>query len=162
MESLPGVFLRSATAWSATAGFFLAFWAVVELPDCLANGFAGRLFVTRNKTVGDLFRAIHGAYLDDETLTIEHAYTAEKNPLEAEQLTIQEQKFDPANGRLFLVDLSTDEPRIVQQKIELPAGIALEPLDDEHILELADNTLDELAKKNKDVEAFVSGKKPGK
>jgi len=156
-ERKPSVALGVVQTGEATMEF--TYFAVVRMP---ASSFSRMSFVTRNKIVGDLFRAIHGAYLDDETLTIEHAYTAEKNPLEAEQLTIQEQKFDPANGRLFLIDLSTEEPRIVQQKIELPAGLVLAPLDDEHILDLADKTLDELAKKNKDVEAFVSGKKSAK
>ena len=73
-------------------------------------------------------------------------------------MTIQEQTFDPAKGRLFLVDLSVTTPRIVQHKIDLPSALDLPPMDDEHILDLADKTLDELAKKNKSVQAFVDAK----
>jgi hypothetical protein len=131
------------------------YFAVIRLP---AARFSRTSFVTRNRKAGDLLHAIHGVYLDDETLTIEHAYTAGKMPLEGEQFIIQEQPFDPAKGRLFLVDLSVTPPRIGQQKIDLPAGLTMPAMDDAHLLELADKTLDELMKKDKAVQAFVGRK----
>jgi S1-C subfamily serine protease len=151
-EGRPALALGIVQTAETTMEF--TYFAVVRLS---AARFSRTSFVTRNRRAGDLAHAIHGAYLDDEALTIEHAYAAGKNPLENEQFMIQEQPFDPAKGRLFLVDLSVTPPRIEQQKIELPAGLALTPMDDEHILELADKTLDELVK-NKIVRAFVGGK----
>jgi hypothetical protein len=83
---------------------------------------------------------------------------AEKLPLESEELTILDEKFDPANGRLFLVDMNGASPTIVQQRFDLPAPLPRDPLDDEHILKLADKTLAELVKNHKEVQVFVDGK----
>jgi S1-C subfamily serine protease len=132
------------------------YFAVVRLP---AANFRRTTFVTRNKTVDGQTRTTYGAFLDDESLTIEHAWSAEKNALQDEELTFLEQKFDPAEGRLFLIDMSGAAPRIDQVKIDLPAALDLVPLDDEHILALADKTLAELAKGHKVVQAFVEGAK---
>jgi S1-C subfamily serine protease len=152
-EGRPSLALGIVQTGETTIDF--TYFAVVRLP---AARFSRTSFVTRNKKAGDLLHAIHGAYLDDETLTIEHAYATGKHPLENEQFTIQDQPFDPAKGRLFLVDLSATPPRIEQQKVDLPAHLDLPPMDDEHILNLADKALDELAKKNKSVQPFVDGK----
>lgn len=134
------------------------YFAVVRLP---AESFSRTSFVTRSKTANDQTRAFYGAFLDDESLTIEHAYAAEKAALEDEQLTILDEKFDPAKGRLFFIDLGGATPQVSQAKIDLPAGLALTPMDDEHILELADKTLADLVKTSKEVRAFVGGgKKP--
>lgn len=135
------------------------YFTIVRLPS---DTFKRTSFVTRDKSADSQTRTAYGAYFDDQSLTIEHAYAIEKETLRNEQLTIEEQNFNPADGRLLLIDLSAATPRIVQKKIDLPAALALVPLDDEHILELADKTLDELVKKNDDVRAFTSGKKlPG-
>ena len=53
---------------------------------------------------GELTRSVYGAYLDDESLTIEHARASEKLPPENEELTILDEKFDPANGRMIVYD----------------------------------------------------------
>jgi hypothetical protein len=49
-------------------------------------------------------------------------------------------------------------PTIVQQRFDLPAPLPRDPLDDEHILKLADKTLAELVKNHKEVQVFVDGK----
>lgn len=143
-------------AETGEAKMAFTYFAVVRLSSGTFNRTS---FVTRNKSDGNVHRAGHSAYLDDETLTVEHAYAADKNPLEDEQLTVQGQKFDPANGRLFLVDLTGETPNIVQKKIDLPAGLALPAIDDEHLVELADKTLADLAAKNDDIRKFAGAAK---
>ncbi|MGE5194016.1 MAG: hypothetical protein ACM3U2_16090, partial [Deltaproteobacteria bacterium] len=69
------------------------------------------------------------------------------------------EQFDPANGRLLLIDMRGATPTVVQHKFDLPAALERVPLDDEHILDLADKTLAELVKSHKEVQAFLEGKK---
>jgi hypothetical protein len=132
------------------------YFAIVRFP---ATTFRRTTFTTRQKTTGEQTRAAYGAYLDDESLTVEHAFAADKIPLENEELTILEEQFDPADGRVFLVDFRGAEPTVVQHKFDLPAALDRVPLDDEHILNLADKTLAELVKAHKQVQTFVEGKK---
>jgi hypothetical protein len=153
-ERRQGIAFGVVQTGEATMEF--TYFALVRLP---AATFRRTSFVTRNKTTGDLTRAVYGAYLDDESLTIEHARASEKLPLENEELTILDEKFNPANGRLFLVDMNGASPTVVQQKFDLPAALPRDPLDDEHIFKLADRTLAELVKSHKEVQAFVEGKK---
>jgi hypothetical protein len=153
-ERSQGIAFGVVQTGEATMEF--TYFAVIRLP---AATFRRTSFVTRNKTTGELTRAVYGAYLDDESLTIEHARAPEKIPLEDEELTILDEKFDPANGRLFLIDMKGESPAIVQQKFDLPAALPRDPLDDEHILKLTDKTLAELVKNHKQVQAFVEGKK---
>jgi hypothetical protein len=134
----------------------VTYFAIVRLP---AGTVSRTSFLTRSKTVGEQTRADYGAFLDDTSLTIEHAYAADKTTLEQEELTILDQKFNPANGRLFFVDLSAATPRVAQKKIELPAALTLVPIDDEHLIDLADKTLEDLSKANDEVRAFASGGK---
>ncbi len=141
---------------SGEAKMEFTYFAVILLPS---GNVSRTSFVTRNKTVEGRFRASHAAYLDDDSLTIEHACSADKNPLEKEQLTIQDEEFDLAKGRLFLVDLTGEKAHIVQQKIDLPAALTLPSMDDEHLVGLADKTLDELAKQSEEVRKFVNREK---
>jgi S1-C subfamily serine protease len=153
-ERSQGIAFGVVQTGEATMEF--TYFAVVRLP---AAKFNRTTFVTRNKTTGELTRAVYGAYLDDESLTIEHARASEKLPLEKEELTILDEKFDPANGRLFLVDMNGAAPSVMQQKLDLPSALPRDPLDDEHILKLADKTLADLARSHKQVQAFVDAKK---
>jgi S1-C subfamily serine protease len=131
--------------------------ALVRLPSV---NFGRTSFVTRNKQADSESRVFYGAYLDDQTMTVEHRYTAENGKLREEQLTVLDQSFQLHEGRLFLVDLQGATPRVVQKKIDLPARLPLAPIDDEHLLELADKTLDGLLKDDA-VRAFVKdGKLP--
>ena len=92
----------------------LTYFAILRLP---AGSVSRTSFLARSKTVGEQTRAVYGAFLDDASLTIEHAYATEKTTLEDEELTILDQKFDPANGRLFLIDLSGTTPSNSRRRI---------------------------------------------
>ncbi|MGE5191679.1 MAG: hypothetical protein ACM3U2_04200, partial [Deltaproteobacteria bacterium] len=65
------------------------YFAVVRFP---AATFRRTTFTTRRKTTGERTRAAYGAFLDDESLTIEHAWAAEKIPLQGEEFTILDEQ----------------------------------------------------------------------
>jgi S1-C subfamily serine protease len=111
--------------------------------------------VTSIKRLGNEARVSYGAFLDDQELTIEHAVTPAGRELEQERLTFQRQVFNPADGRVFLIDLRVEPPRVVQKKLPLPAFPMSESLDDGTLLEWSDQAVDELRKADNDVAAFV-------
>jgi len=48
---------------------------------------------------------------------------ADRTAVSKEKLTIGGKEVDPAGGRLFLLDLTTDEPAYQQKKIDLPDDV---------------------------------------
>src|SRR4029079_9214151 len=89
-ERRQGIAFGVVQTGEATMKF--TYFAGIQLP---AATFRRTSFVTRNKTTGDQTRTVYGAYLDDESLTIEHSRASEKLPLENEELMILDEKFDP-------------------------------------------------------------------
>jgi len=150
----PSMGLGVVQTGDATMDF--TYVVLVRLP---AGNVGRTTFVTRNKTASGQTRAAHAVYLGDESLTIEHAYAAGKQVLESEAFTVQDEKFDPAAGRLFLVDLSKSPAVVTQQKLDLPADFALVRIDDAHLVDLADRTLDDLLNRSAEVREFVKGGK---
>ncbi len=132
------------------------YFMVVRLPP---GGFKRKNSVARNSTVDKQIRAVFGAYLDDQALTLEHTYSIAGDTIQDEQFTIQEQKFDPQAGRLFFVDLTCESSRVVQQKFDLPTLPSLLQVADDAIADLADKTFNELLKQHAEVRTFVEGKK---
>ncbi len=121
-----------------------------------ADEFSRVSSVTQAKRMGNTTRLLHRTFLDDEELHTEHVYTLDGPRIQQEQLIIQEQAFDPAAGRVFLIDLQTDPPRIVQKKIPLPTVTKDILLDDPALLTVADQTLDLLLKNDAEIRKFVT------
>jgi S1-C subfamily serine protease len=139
-----------------TAGQHAAtYYAIYRLPP---GDLRQTSSVASIKRIGTQAKVAYAAFLDDYELTIEHVVTPAGRELQQEQLTLQSQRFDPSAGRLFLIDLRTEPPRIVQKSAGLPALPAGETLDDRALLEWSDSVVKQLRMADPEVDRFVDGK----
>ncbi|MBS0205028.1 MAG: trypsin-like peptidase domain-containing protein [Planctomycetes bacterium] len=121
-----------------------------------ANEFNRMSSVVQAKRMGNDTRLIYRTFLDDIELQTEHVFTLDGTQIQQERLTFQEQSFDPAAGRVFLIDMQADPPRIVQKKIALPTVAREIPMDDPALLTVADQTLDLLTREDAEIRKFVT------
>jgi hypothetical protein len=129
---------------------------IVRLP----SGDPGRTsFLTSNKTVNGQTRTTFVANLGDESVVIEHSYTVAGQTLGTEGFRVQDEKYDPSAGRLFLIDLSQEPARVTQVQADLPTGLPLRPIDDRHLVDLADQTLEDLSQRLPEVRDFLKAGK---
>lgn len=110
--------------------------------------------VARIQRTGEQARLVYGAFLDDLELLVEHTVTPAGREIQHDVLTLQGQVFDPMAGRLFLVDLRTEPPKIVQKKTLLPDGPMGDALDDAVLLEWCDRTIEHVQKTDPSVATF--------
>ena len=116
-------------------------------------------FSTLRKKLKDRVCITNNLHCGDESLAFEHTFQQDQLPFMDEQFLIQEQRFDPRNGRLFLIDLSGAAPVTVQKNIDLPSPGAFASITNGLVLEFADRALNDLIQKDEGVRDFVSGKK---
>jgi S1-C subfamily serine protease len=131
------------------------YFLVLRLPS---GGFNQASFMAKNKTAQDRTTCSYGAFLDDESITVDHSFAAEQAPLAGEQFTLLDEKYDPASGRVFLIDARESPPRVTQKKIDLTRDYPTLPLDDGQILDLGRKTLEELQKAHEEVRKFLQEK----
>lgn len=133
----------------------LLYVAVVKLPG---SNFRQTSFVSRDKTLDAERKLSFGAYLDATEFTFDYAFASGKETLDSERLTFGSHTFDPADGRVFLVDLSGDEAKVTQSKSALPSLPKTEATDDALKSEIAEKAYDELLETSEAVRRFVTGK----
>lgn len=132
---------------------YVACFLMYRLP---ADEFTRISSVAQSKRIGKETRLIYRTFMDDVELQTEHVFTLDGTQIEQEKLTLQEQSFDPAAGRVFLIDLQADPARIVQKKFVLPTVARDIALDDPALLTVADQMLDLLVKDDAEIRKFVT------
>ena len=112
--------------------------------------------VAQSKRTGKETRLMYRTFMDDVELQTEHIFTLDGTQIQQEKLALQDQSFDPTAGRVFLIDLQADPPRIVQKKFVLPTVARDIALDDPALLTVADQMLDLLVKDDAEIRKFVT------
>ena len=103
-----------------------------------------------------LFQATYTTQVNDATLTIMHQIGGGKGEL----LSVCGETFQPAKGRVFLVDLTAKRPAVQQLKLALPAQAAKQDRKESDVETIAEDVLAEIVKKDETVRKFVAPAAP--
>jgi hypothetical protein len=113
-------------------------------------------FSNRANTVNGAFRGEFSALVNAASLSVVQTMNpAGAGKIKNETLSICGQKYDPAKGRVFIVDLTSTPPTVEQQKTALPKDLEPMQKDENAILLIGNKTLTDLAAANDEIQKLV-------
>ncbi len=131
-----------------------SYFAIIKSSFGVAG--ASTRFSNRSSTRNNRFTGTYFAQMNASALEIVHTVEAAgKAAVRSETLQIGGQSFQPAAGRVFLVDLTAQPPRIVQKNAPLPAELERMAGTQGNVEALANKTLANLVAADADIKEFV-------